>query len=506
MGISGVFAAMSRSGAVAPRPLRRQRGERMRHPRLAVCSLSWGPAVDSRGEDTDGLGHPGERPGTAEGHEAGGGASTGSRGAAPGDRKPRKVAPMGTSIDPGTHRVDYGQEPGTRGWAMFRLDAQGRLLSVDDASPPLLPAVFGTNADGILSAQGVPEMRRMLEAAARGQEPPVIHLDVKGPTGETVAVQVVVRCVRRLDGSLEVVEGMAWDATTERDERDVFQALTESSPVGIYVVQNGAFVFVNARMSRFTGYADRELLGKASVLLIHEDDREDVRKHAVAMLKGEEASAYQYRSVTRSGAICWVLESVAPVQYRGQRAVLGNYMDITLMKHMEEEVGRGAHRDPLTGLPNRTALADRLDEALARPGAAVGALFMDLDDFKDVNDRHGHAVGDELLQVVSSRISHAVRPGDVVARVGGDEFVIIAEGASASDLAAIARRIIVAASTPCRIRGSLVAVGASVGIAMSSGGSEGADHLLARADAAMYRAKATGNHYAADHEGAEQVA
>jgi diguanylate cyclase (GGDEF)-like protein len=129
-----------------------------------------------------------------------------------------------------------------------------------------------------------------------------------------------------------------------------------------------------------------------------------------------------------------------------------------------------------------------------------------LDDFKDVNDRHGHAVGDELLQVVSSRISHAVRPGDVVARVGGDEFVIIAEGASASDLAAIARRIIVAASTPCRIRGSVVAVGASVGIAMSSGGSEGADHLLARDDAAMYRAKATGNHYAADHEGAEQVA
>lgn len=365
---------------------------------------------------------------------------------------------------------------------MFRLEALGRVLVPGGGLPTGLARVLGLDP-----AQAIGDRARR----SPGVEAPIVELDVAGPGGETIAVRVEVRCRTGQAGELEVLEGVAWDAADGPEEQELFTALTHSSPTGIYVVQDGRFVFVNEQMSRFTRYENGELLGMESSRLVHPDDREAVRQNAVAMLKGQAFGSYEYRAISRGGTVRWVLESVAPVHYRQRRATLGNYMDITRQKQLEQRLADGARRDPLTSLPNRTALAERLDEALAgREAPAV--LFIDLDDFKQVNDRHGHAAGDGLLKIIAARIARAVRPTDFVARVGGDEFVVVTPSSGQDALAAIATRVIDAVSAPCELDGLAVRVGASVGIAAGDRPGESSDRLIARADAAMYRAKADG--------------
>ncbi len=158
----------------------------------------------------------------------------------------------------------------------------------------------------------------------------------------------------------------------------------------------------------------------------------------------------------------------------------------------EERMRHEAVHDPLTGLANRTLLRDRLEHALQRSerdGAATGVLFVDLDGFKAVNDRHGHATGDAALVELGMRLRTAVRPGDTIARIGGDEFVAVCEEVDETSALAIGRRILEAIQRPF-VAGELpLSVSASVGIAL---GHADADALLAQADAAVYRAKAEG--------------
>lgn len=156
------------------------------------------------------------------------------------------------------------------------------------------------------------------------------------------------------------------------------------------------------------------------------------------------------------------------------------------------QLERQATHDALTALPNRTLLLDRLGLALGRAqrhASLVAVLVLDLDGFKPVNDRLGHAAGDVLLAEVARRIEATIRPGDTAARVGGDEFVVVCEDLSSRDEAAIvARRIATAVARPVRIEGTEVTVTASIGLALSDPAVT-VDDLLRRADAAMYEAK-----------------
>ena len=159
-----------------------------------------------------------------------------------------------------------------------------------------------------------------------------------------------------------------------------------------------------------------------------------------------------------------------------------------------------ADLDPLTGLMNRAALDQALEPLLCagqRAQSQVALLFMDLDGFKDVNDRHGHAVGDRLLHEAAARIARCVRDEDRVARYGGDEFVVLLEAPSGSHVArAIATRIVEALGSPLSIDGLLVDLSISIGVALFPDHGTTSAELLRRADAAMYRAKSTGgNHY-----------
>jgi diguanylate cyclase (GGDEF)-like protein/PAS domain S-box-containing protein len=163
----------------------------------------------------------------------------------------------------------------------------------------------------------------------------------------------------------------------------------------------------------------------------------------------------------------------------------------------EDQMRHDALHDPLTGLANRTLLYDRLHHALAqseREHGQTGVLFVDLDNFKQINDEHGHRVGDELLAALGDRLRAVVRPADTVARIGGDEFVVIYEHADEAGALALADRLETAISEPVTLGGVERRLSASIGIAIGHGE---ADELIRAADAAVYRAKAAGGARAA---------
>ncbi len=171
------------------------------------------------------------------------------------------------------------------------------------------------------------------------------------------------------------------------------------------------------------------------------------------------------------------------------------YLDVTEQRKGQALVEYLATHDQLTELPNRTLLLDRLQVALAgsRRGSKIALHYIDLDGFKPINDKHGHTVGDLVLKNVARRMRSTIRETDTVARVGGDEFVIIqAEIESAEDADVLARRIVASVSGACFGDDEAVSVGASIGIALAPWDGNSPDELLLKADQALYRSKAGG--------------
>ena len=167
--------------------------------------------------------------------------------------------------------------------------------------------------------------------------------------------------------------------------------------------------------------------------------------------------------------------------------------DATGELHARRELEHRAMHDPLTGLPNRELLMDRVSVALARlgrQGTGLGVLFIDLDGFKQINDVHGHAVGDDLLVSIAARLRREVRDGDTVARYGGDEFVVLCEDLVHLDAAQpLALRLTAAIGQPVSAGERLLAVEASVGVVVEQNPTTSAEELVTRADAEMYRVK-----------------
>ena len=187
--------------------------------------------------------------------------------------------------------------------------------------------------------------------------------------------------------------------------------------------------------------------------------------------------------------VAWFARPIDEEETAFVRAVASILGTALVRLRSEERMRHEALHDPLTGLANRTLLRDRLEHALARSareGTETGVLFIDLDEFKHVNDRFGHAAGDAVLTELGQRLAHAVRPADTVARLGGDEFVIVCEAIDEEAALALGRRLDAAIREPLEVAGELTA---SIGIAL---GRQDADSLLAAADAAVYQAKAAG--------------
>jgi len=277
---------------------------------------------------------------------------------------------------------------------------------------------------------------------------------------------------------------------------DLAQALLRCAGTGIYIVQDGKFQYVNALFQQITGYSEGELLGQYSLNLVYPEDRETVREKAIESLKGGRSVPCEYRCVRKDGEVIWVLEKVTSAEYKGKKATLGSFMDITERKQLEQRLAEMATHDPLTGLPNRLLLSDRLTVGLAqaqRNNAKLAVMMLDLDRFKTVNDTFGHSVGDELLRAAGERLMGIVRKSDTVARMGGDEFVVLLlQIARMEDAVKVAQKILSVFRKPFVLDAYQIRITTSIGIAMYPEDGEDVEALFKNADTAMYWAKEQG--------------
>jgi diguanylate cyclase (GGDEF)-like protein/PAS domain S-box-containing protein len=258
---------------------------------------------------------------------------------------------------------------------------------------------------------------------------------------------------------------------------------------------------MSPQIEAIVGYTPEAFLADPELWpgLIHPDDREATLAAYNAHWATDAPLRADYRMIAQDGSVVWVHDeaySMTESTVVGDRRVSqGLLVDTTDQKMLEAQLLHDALHDPLTGLANRVLFADHVERALAsrrRGRTKVALLFLDLDDFKVVNDTLGHRAGDRLLIEVAHRLSEATRDGDIAARQGGDEFTVLLDRVhGVEDAVASAERLAASLRRPIELEGLNISITVSVGIALASD-ENAADDLLAHADAAMYAAKAQG--------------
>jgi diguanylate cyclase (GGDEF)-like protein/PAS domain S-box-containing protein len=277
-----------------------------------------------------------------------------------------------------------------------------------------------------------------------------------------------------------------------------FNALIRNSADVIAIVDaDGTVSYVTPTAERIFGFAAQDLIGQRLEELVAFDDRARLREFLARDLAQAGASAVAEVRVPRGDERQRVVE-IHGTNMEAEPAIGGrllNLRDLTDRKGMEEQLKRMALHDPLTLLANRSLFRDRVEHAIAvskRNGRGVAVIFVDLDNFKRVNDTHGHAIGDRVLHRSAQRLVKANRNGDTVARLGGDEFAVLLENLTLNDpVLEIAARIVESLQEPLDQPVTDMRVAASVGIAFA-GADDGVEELMRNADVAMYAAKSAG--------------
>jgi len=257
---------------------------------------------------------------------------------------------------------------------------------------------------------------------------------------------------------------------------------------------SGCLVEVNRELAELLGYAKDELVGRQWNELLHPGDG-GPEGNRVSGDTGPTTAERRY--VHKDGSPVWVVVTTSEIDSREERPLLlAQVQDVSESKRVEAARSFDATHDRLTGLPNRVVLVERLTAALERAGTSpdsVAVLFVDVDEFKLVNDGYGHTAGDQVIAALGQRLRRAVRPGDLVARFAGDEFVVLCEGIQGQGAAVgLAERLFEVIADPVVIEGSDILLTASIGIAFGGDGENGANALLRDADIAMFEAKARG--------------
>jgi diguanylate cyclase (GGDEF)-like protein/PAS domain S-box-containing protein len=260
----------------------------------------------------------------------------------------------------------------------------------------------------------------------------------------------------------------------------------------------GLIIEVNKTFSDITGYSREEAIGKTPRIL--KSERQSPEFY-VDMWQAIVNEGYWYGEIwnhRKNNEVYAVMQTISAVC--DVNGITTHYVslasDITPMKQHQEQLERIAHYDVLTNLPNRVLLADRLSQAMLqcrRHGQSLAVVFLDLDGFKTVNDAYGHDIGDELLIALSIRMKEALREGDSLSRIGGDEFVaVLADLAKVEDCEPVLERLLLAASEPVTVSGVVLNISASIGVTLYPRDNVDADLLMRHADQAMYMAKESG--------------
>jgi diguanylate cyclase (GGDEF)-like protein/PAS domain S-box-containing protein len=292
---------------------------------------------------------------------------------------------------------------------------------------------------------------------------------------------------------------VACGSSSDDDVREIerrYRTLVEQLPLVVYVDAldaDSSNLFTSKQIEPMLGYTVDDWLNDPLLFVrsLHHDDRDRVLAAHARTHATHEPLSIEYRLLARDGRVVWVRdEGVIVYGNEGEPLHLQGYLlDVTAQREAEEQLRQQALYDPLTGLANRVFFQEQLEQATSvrkEAGEESALLFVDLNDFKEINDQWGHTVGDAVLAVLGRRIKTLIRAGDSAARLGGDEFAVVLASVAEPDIAArIAERLVASVAEPIEIEGRHLRVHASVGIAL------GFDPhaMLKEADAAMYRAK-----------------
>jgi diguanylate cyclase (GGDEF)-like protein/PAS domain S-box-containing protein len=283
-----------------------------------------------------------------------------------------------------------------------------------------------------------------------------------------------------------------------RESGLLFRLLTEESTEAVLLLDRaGTVAYASPSSVEVLGRTSEQLLDTELPAIIDAVDRAQlVARLAEAR---ERAEIVEVRLPTETGTkwLAVTLRQVIgelPDELVGRARLRASVRDVTQLRKLQDELQRQATHDPLTGLANRELLQGHLQLAASRRARPndIALLLLDLDGFKAINDRMGHAAGDQVLVTVARRLETLKRPSDTLARLGGDEFVLLCPETDVEGAASLADRIVEAVGAPIPVHGETVFVGASVGIASSTGEVSDPDRLLLLADSAMYDAKRAG--------------
>ena len=304
-----------------------------------------------------------------------------------------------------------------------------------------------------------------------------------------------------------VTEALHHEARAHRElleSQERLRLIFDTSDVAIFLTDlNGRIVQANARMAAMFRCSLGTLIGSDYVAHIHPAERTIGQQRMQELLAQETAEIKLERRYWRSdGSEFWGQLGGHLIRDADGRpmGLVGVIADTTERKEAEEKIAFLAHHDHLTGLPNRALFVERVGQALTlakRYRRRLGLLFLDLDEFKAINDRYGHRTGDLVLQQVAERLRKHLRASDTICRQGGDEFVtLVPECAQATDLECVAETLAAAIARPYDVMGASLTLTASIGMALYPEHGEDVDALMHSADTAMYLAKTSGQHVA----------
>jgi diguanylate cyclase (GGDEF)-like protein/PAS domain S-box-containing protein len=387
--------------------------------------------------------------------------------------------------------------------ALSRLD-DGRIVDVNES----FLRIFGYSRDEVIGHTAIEigiwenlerDRNQIVRQVLTNGSASDIEAVLRTKAGAKISFYLGATRVESNEGALLLIVGR--DITAIRNSEEAlrrsearFRGFIENLPLGVVIAQDGIIRYVNPTSLQMIGYSREEVLGQPFLKMVHEDDREMVMAFHQQRMQGDESDfCYDLRVVRKGGMTCYWRVHASADSWEDRSASLVVFADVTQQKLAELRMTDLALYDQITGLPNRTLLADHVRQVMVQATKGFAILYLDLDGFKAVNDRFGHDAGDQVLKEVARRLRRSIRETDTAARVGGDEFVILIREIDSYRVAArVAETIRFAINRPIPSAESEHHLGASIGISLYPVDGEHLDQLMKCADEAMYWAKRDG--------------